>query len=456
LKIRIKNIDFFSLFNIHFLNNEVGTSKERYRRILLSGGSALIVKFFSIIINFIIIPLTVNFLGQERYGLWMAITSVLALMSFSDLGLGNGLLNAISNANARKNIDDARIAVSSTFFLLLLISFIILIFFILVYSFIPWYKIFNVKSQIAIIESGPTFIVLIILFLINLPLGIIQRIEEGYQEGYQFQFWLFIGSILSFIGVSICIFLKSSLPWLVFSFSGGQLISSFMNGYFLFYKRKLYLKPSLKLFNYSIGKKLINTGFIFFILGILTLFANALDDIIISHVINISSVSEFEIVKKIFLFTMLTSFFIQPLWPAFGEAIESGDHIWARKAFKNILLFSIIFTSITALPLVIFGKQIISFWIGKEFMPSWTLLFGFYIYIILNNYIGIVSTVINSSSYVKQLILPIFLTMIFSVLLKIYFANIFGISGIIWSSIISWGIFFVTPSYLIVKNILNK
>lgn len=91
----IKNIDFFSVFKMHFLNNQVGTSKERYRRILLSGGSVLI--FFSIIINFIIIPLTVNFLGQERYGLWMAITSVLALVSFSDLGLGNGLLQ--SNAN---------------------------------------------------------------------------------------------------------------------------------------------------------------------------------------------------------------------------------------------------------------------------------------------------------------------------------------------------------------------
>ncbi len=82
---------------MHLLNNQVGTSKERYRRILLSGGSALIVNFFSIIINFIIIPLTVNFLGQERYGLWMAITSLLALRSFSDLGLVNGLLQ--SNAN---------------------------------------------------------------------------------------------------------------------------------------------------------------------------------------------------------------------------------------------------------------------------------------------------------------------------------------------------------------------
>src|SRR5665213_1712460 len=112
-------------FTPHDTTNAEGKSHERYRRILLTGGSTAIVKVFSAVINLITVPLTVNYLGAERYGLWMAISSVLALMSFADLGLGNGLLNAVSKANGRNNIEEAQTAVSSTFFILLGISLIL-------------------------------------------------------------------------------------------------------------------------------------------------------------------------------------------------------------------------------------------------------------------------------------------------------------------------------------------
>ena len=111
-------------------------SDDRYRRLLLTGGSSALVKLFSGLINLMTIPLTVNYLGSERYGLWMGISSILALMSFADLGLGNGLVNAISKANGRKSNDDAKIAVSSTFFILLFISIILFLLFISFFPFI--------------------------------------------------------------------------------------------------------------------------------------------------------------------------------------------------------------------------------------------------------------------------------------------------------------------------------
>ena len=108
-------------FTPHDITNATGKSHERYRRILLTGGSTLIAKIFIAAINLVTVPLTVNYLGAERYGLWMAISSVLALMSFADLGLGNGLLNAISRANGRNSAEEAQVAVSSTFFILMTI-----------------------------------------------------------------------------------------------------------------------------------------------------------------------------------------------------------------------------------------------------------------------------------------------------------------------------------------------
>jgi O-antigen/teichoic acid export membrane protein len=443
-------------FKPHDITNAKGKSHERYRRILLTGGSTLIVKLFTVAINLITVPLTVNYLGAERYGLWMAISSIMALMGFADLGLGNGLLNAVSKANSRNNKEEAQIAVSSTFYILLGISCILFLIFLSIYPFIFWKDVFNVKSALAIKESGPTMMVLVITLLINMPLGIIQRIQSGYQEGYKFQLWLILGSLLSFAFLLLCIFLEGGLIWLVIAYSGGQIIATILNGIALFGSKRRYLKPKIKYFKIDIGKQLISSGFIFLLLGLFTLLANASDDIIIAQTLGTSAVAGYEIVKKLFLFSMFTQFIIQPLWPAFGEALESGDFEWARKTMKKALKLSIISGAVISFPFLLFGKEIVHIWVGKEFIPDWSLLVGFYVYVILNNYIGVMSTLLNSSNIVNKLVIPMALTAVISVLFKIIFSLNFGVSGIIWATIIGWGIFFAIPSFFLSKSIFGK
>lgn len=443
-------------FSPHDISTNHGRALERYRRILLTGGSTLVVKLFSASINLVTVPLTLHYLGSERYGLWMAISSILSLMSFADMGLGNGLLNSLSEANGKNNISDAKKAIASTFFMLLAISLVIFLLFISIYKFIDWPKFFNASSTIAKLESGPTIFVLVGLFLINMPLGIVQRVQEGYQEGFKYQIWLMLGCIISLILLLICIEYNLGLPWLVFSFSAGQLISTLLNGFVLFFKTKKDLKPSLKDFNLKSGFRLMNSGLIFFFLGLFTLLGNSSDNIIIAHTIDPSSVTGYEIVKKIFLFSMFTQFIIQPLWPAFGEALESGDFIWAKKTLFKGLKISILFNALISLPLLLFGKQIIIYWVGKEYIPSWSLLFGFYFFILLANYGGVMSTFLNSRQLIKRQLLMIGLASISSVLLKIILTLKFGITGAIWATVIGYSAFYVFPSYKLANNFFKE
>jgi len=443
-------------FTPHDITNAEGKSYERYRRILLTGGSTAIVKIFSVAINLITVPLTVNYLGAERYGLWMAISSVMALMGFADLGLGNGLLNAVSKANGRNNPKEAQVAVSSTFFILFGISCVLFVIFISIFPFISWKDVFNVKSTLAIQESGPTMMILGITLLINMPLGVIQRIQDGYQEGYRFQLWLILGSLLSFAGILICIHLKCGLTWLVLAYSGGQLIATILNGFYLFNGKRKYLKPSFRYFNLKIGKGLIRSGLVFFLLGLFTLLANASDDIIITQTLGPSAVAGYEIVKKLFLFSMFTQYIIQPLWPAFAEAMESGDIAWAKNTIKKGLLLSIISAAIISLPLLIFGKQIIMIWVSAKYIPSWSLLFGFYVFVIFGNYGGVMSTFLNSGPLLAKQLIMIGLAGTSSLLLKIYFSLNFGASGIIWATIAGYSLFYIVPSYKLAFNYLNN
>lgn len=105
-----------------------GRSSERYRRIALISLSSIMTKGVSILTAIISLPLTLSYLGMERYWLWMTKTTIVAMLGFADLGMGSGLLNAISEANGKDDREAAKICVSSTFFILLGIALFILLF----------------------------------------------------------------------------------------------------------------------------------------------------------------------------------------------------------------------------------------------------------------------------------------------------------------------------------------
>src|SRR5438552_374368 len=73
-----------------------GSSKERYRRIALTSATSILSKGVSLLTMLISVPLTVNYLGAERFGLWMTVSSLVTFLAFADFGIGNGLLTGIA------------------------------------------------------------------------------------------------------------------------------------------------------------------------------------------------------------------------------------------------------------------------------------------------------------------------------------------------------------------------
>ena len=48
-------------------------SRDRYRRAGLTGGAGLVAKAIGVLASFILVPLTLGYLGAEQYGLWMTL-----------------------------------------------------------------------------------------------------------------------------------------------------------------------------------------------------------------------------------------------------------------------------------------------------------------------------------------------------------------------------------------------
>jgi hypothetical protein len=61
-----------------------GRSKERYRRIVLTTVSSIFARIVMVGSTLVSVRLTYDYLGAER-GLWMTISSIVALLGFADL-----------------------------------------------------------------------------------------------------------------------------------------------------------------------------------------------------------------------------------------------------------------------------------------------------------------------------------------------------------------------------------
>lgn len=448
-------VGFVKLIIANIYNVLLGMN-DRYKKIILSGFSTAIVKLITVGLNLITVPLTLSYLGNLRYGIWLSISSVLTLLSFADLGLGNGLLNAVTKANANKDLVQLKKAISSAFFLLMAIALFLVVLFILIHNIVDWEVVFNVKSGISTSELNNTIAVIILMIIFNIPLGIVQRIHEGFQEGFKFQFWLLLGSIISFLLLIVSIHYRLGLPFLVLAFSSGPLFATIFNAYYLFFVKQKHLRPRLKYFELSFGAKLIKSGLAFLVLGIFTLIGNSSDDIVIAHVLGNAEIAHYEIVKKMYLISMMTQFLIQPMWPAFGDAIEKGDYNWASKTLWNGLKLSILFGGLISLPIVFFGGNIINYWLSINFQPSIGLTLGFFVFVFIANYGGVMSAFFNSGPFMKKQVTMIGLASISALLFKIILSSKFGISGIIWGTVLGYGIFYIIPSFRLAIKFFNK
>ncbi|HDR2600040.1 TPA: hypothetical protein QCI16_004246, partial [Enterobacter ludwigii] len=69
---------------------------KRLRGIYLTALFSLCAKVISMLSIFVTIPATLSYLGNELFGIWMTISSLVAMLTFADMGIGNGIINKLS------------------------------------------------------------------------------------------------------------------------------------------------------------------------------------------------------------------------------------------------------------------------------------------------------------------------------------------------------------------------
>lgn len=447
----------YARFSSFETSTDEGRSNERHRRILLTAVASALGKIVLLGTSLISIPLTLHYLGTERFGLWMTISSIIAILGFADLGIGNGLLNAISEANGKDDHDAIRRYISSAFVILSGITLLILLVFYIVFPFVHWSHFFNVKSPLAIQESGVAVAVFMFCFAINIPAGIIQRVQMGLQMGFVANVWQAVGSILGLIAVIVVIYLEMGLPWLVGAMAGAPVVAALLNAVLFFCFTRTEFAPEFGLVCRIAMEKIAHTGALFLVLQIAGLIAFQSDVLILAHYLGPEAVTQYSIVLKIFSVPpLILSFYLMALWPAYGEAFSRRDMDWVKKIYRRAMKYSLILNIPITILLVLFGKWLIKIWVGPSVSPSLDLLIGMGLWSVLTVFGGNFAALLNGINVMKFQAIMATLMAIANIFISIWLVNIIGVSGVIFGSVLSLVFIAYIPTYIFINRFMGS
>ncbi|MES0151649.1 hypothetical protein NKJ95_31490 [Mesorhizobium sp. M0012] len=427
----------------------------RRRRIARSAVASALAKVTSVGTALISVPLTLNYLGPERFGMWMTMSSLVAFLSFADFGLGNGLLSAVAAANGRDDRAAIKKLVSSAYFVLSLIAVAILCMLAVTYSLVPWYRLFNVQSDLARGEVAPSVATLICCFAAAVPLGVVQRTQLGLQQGYMASLWQCGSSILGLGCVLFAIRQEAPLPILILAYVGGPLVVSVANGLFFFGVLERDIAPSYRSVTRAALRAIGSTGLLFLTLQLVAAATYMSDSIIIAQILGASAVTGYAVPEKLFsLIGSVLAMGVGPLWAAHGEAIARGDREWALRTLKLSMSIAAAAAAIAALILVPTAPWLLKLWVGHAVSAPLFLLLGLGLWKVLEAAGLALAMFLNGARIVGFQVAVAVATAVMAVTLKIVFVHEIGIAGSVWATIVSYAALTLLPCYVFRKRIL--
>ena len=436
-------------------STQEGRASERHRRVALTAAASALAKVMSVGTALISVPLTLHYLGVERFGMWMTVSSLIAMLAFADFGIANGVLSAVAGAHGRDDQPALQRIVSSGFFMLTGIAAALLALFAAVYAHVPWHAVFNVQGELARAEAGPALAVFAVCFACAIPLGVVQRVQMGLQQGFTASLWQCMGSLCALVGVLLAIHLQGGLAWLVLALAGAPLLAALLNSVHFYFRRQPGLRPRLAFFAAVDAQRLARMGALFFVLQVTVAVAYTSDSLVIAQLSGAAAVAEYAVPEKMFgLITLVIAMVLAPLWPAYGEAIASGDHAWVRRTLRRSGLMAVGFAALAAVCLLLAGPLLLRLWVGDAVAASFMLMLALAIWKVVEAGGNAVAVYLNGAHVIGFQVVVAVAFAVGALALKFLLIPLYGVAGAVWATVVAYLVLVAVPYALFLPRLV--
>lgn len=427
-------------------------NKMLFLNILFSG----FLKIVGLLTSLVIVPITINYLNNEVYGIWMTITSILYWITTFDIGLGNGMRNYLAEALATNDTKLGKKYISTTMLLLSLIALSMAI--VLLYPLITinFNSFFNTNA-IAGNELRMAVVIAVGFTLMNFVLKNIGMIFVAMQK-YAINDLLSIsGNVIALILIYILTKVTTgNLVLVVLAYTMTSCVAFLLAAIPLFWKHPE-LKPSLRFFDKSLGKKIVGKGFGFFVIQIsscLVIFGAA--NFFITQSCGPAAVTTYNIAYKFFnLLVIAYTIILAPMWNAYTDAYVKGDMQWIKATFNKALKFWVL-SICGGLGMLLICNLFYKLWIGNMVNVPLSVSASTLIYVCFFNLNNCATYLVNGLNKIfVQIIISLAVTTLY-IITVLAFGRKLGVEGIVLSMAASYAVMSVVHLYQCRKLINGK
>lgn len=419
--------------------------------ILFSG----ILKAIGLCTSFLIVPLTLNYLDKEPYGIWMTISSMAFWIFTFDIGLGNGMRNYLTAAISVNDYKAARTYISSTFVMLTVIAGIMGIIATSLIFMLDFNKILN-TTVLSNQYLQMIILVALILTLLNFVVKNIGFIYVAMQKYAINDFLTIGGSVVALIVIYILTkTTDGNLLYVVTTFMAMPVLVFLLGAIPIIYNYP-HLRPSFKSIDISFSKGIVKKGLGFFFIQItscLVIFGGS--NLFISHYQGPEAVTTYNIAYKFFnLLIIGYTIIIAPMWNAYTDAYVKNDWSWIRTTFNRALLIWGL-TVLGGIIMLLICNLFYFFWVGTSVTVPLSVSAAVLAFVTFFNLNNCVTYLLNGLNIIKvQIYTSVIGTIVYLATISIY-GRTWGIEGIVHSMAICYAIMSLIHFYQC-KLIINQ
>lgn len=398
------------------------------RNIITSAG----LKLISIFVSLQVVPLTIDYVDPDRYGIWLTISSIVSWLAYFDLGFANGFRNSFTEARATDNQELAREYVSTTYAALGLVFSVVGIITLIVNCFLDWNTLLK-TTCITNTEFRTLFTILICIFCVNIIIGVFTMMLTADQKPALSSFINTMGQVAGYVSILLLThFTKGNLIYLALAFSGVPccviILSSIVGFRFSRYRT---LSPSFKYVRLSLVKKIIGLGGKFFFIMVAMLLIYQFINIILTRVEGPYAVTQYNVAYKYFnVIFMLFAIILTPFWSATTDAFVKGDVEWIKRMVRKLELFWVCSLPVLLL-MVIVSPKIYQLWVKESVEIPMSLSLSIAVYIAFQSIANVYMYILNGIGKVRVQMIIYGCFAIVSIPLMNYFCKAYGVSGIL-------------------------
>jgi O-antigen/teichoic acid export membrane protein len=392
-----------------------------------SGIINMCLKPVSAILSLIYIPLLLVYLGDEKYGLWATLLSIITWVNYFDVGIGNGLRNLLTKELSLDEKIEAQKTVSTGYIVLSCIAIALYICLLIMVFVINWKSVFSTD-----IDMRPALWVSFSFICFNFILALSNSVLYALQLSERVSLRNCIVQALNIIGLLLIREITSENLIAIAVLFGATSSIVYISNTLQILRKLPFLKPRIKHFDKLKIKMICNTGVKFFVIQIMCLLLFSVDNILITHLYGAQNATPFSIADKVFqtVYSFLAAFLV-PYWSRTTQAMSHNDVGWIKNSIKKTSALCALFTIGYFLVFLIF-KPVVTIWLQKELQYPDGLTLIMFVFYSLYSILAVECQFINGTGKINtQLAMYIFIG-IANIPLSIFLAvyadmGIFGI-----------------------------